>query len=504
MNFSVKTTSIEQCKSHCVVIGVYANEKSKKANSLALTIKDDAQEFEKSCRVSLATLFDHENFSGQVGQTLVVHQINEHINKAILVGLGEKDKLTAAKYRSSTASYSRVLAKNAVKNADIFLDNIEIESLNQGQQAQYCAEKLTHAYYRFTQCKSHQKKPINPKINFHLEKGVPSTSVKQALATGVAVGKGMNVARELGNLPGNICTPTYLANEAKKLARSHKTLTAKILSEKQMADLGMGSLLSVSAGSKEPAQLIIMEYKGAAKSQRPHVLVGKGITFDTGGISLKPGGGMDEMKFDMCGAASVFGTMNTIVDLAPKINVVAIVAAAENMPSSTATKPGDIVTSMSGKTIEVLNTDAEGRLVLCDALSYAERYKPQSVVDIATLTGACVVALGGHATGLFSNNEQLTQDLLKAGNDTGDRAWQMPLWDDYKKQLKSNFADLANIGGREAGSITAACFLSHFTESYPWAHLDIAGTAWLSGANKGATGRPVPLLTQYLLAKADK
>jgi leucyl aminopeptidase len=314
----------------------------------------------------------------------------------------------------------------------------------------------------------------------------------------------MNVARELGDLPGNICTPTFLANEARKLARTHKTLTAKILSEKQMADLGMGSLLSVSAGSKEPAQLIIMEYKGAAKSQRPHVLVGKGITFDTGGISLKPGGGMDEMKFDMCGAASVFGTMNAIVELEPKINVVAIVAAAENMPSSTATKPGDIVTSMSGKTIEVLNTDAEGRLVLCDALSYAERYKPQSVVDIATLTGACVIALGGHATGLFSNNQQLTEDLLAAGSTSGDRAWQMPLWDDYKKQLKSNFADLANIGGREAGSITAACFLSYFTESYPWAHLDIAGTAWLSGASKGATGRPVPLLTQYLLTQAEK
>ena len=504
MNFSVKTTSIAQCKSDCAVIGVYANEKTKKATSVSLSLSDSANAFEKDCRVSLTTLFDNENFSGQVGQTIIVHQPNERLGKVVLVGLGEKSKLTAVKYRSFTASYAGVLAKSAAKNIDIFLDNIAIEGFDTRQQAQYCAEKLTHAYYQFTHCKSGKKKSATPKVHYHLDKSTQSTAVKQALATGTAVGRGMNVARELGNLPGNICTPTFLANEARKLARTHKTLTTKILSEKQMADLGMGSLLSVSAGSKEPAQLIVMEYKGTAKSQRPHVLVGKGITFDTGGISLKPGGGMDEMKFDMCGAASVFGTMNAIVELEPTINVVAIVAAAENMPSSTATKPGDIVTSMSGKTIEVLNTDAEGRLVLCDALSYAERYKPQSVVDIATLTGACVIALGGHATGLFSNNAQLTEDLLTAGNNTGDRAWQMPLWDDYKKQLKSNFADLANIGGREAGSITAACFLSYFTESYPWAHLDIAGTAWLSGANKGATGRPVPLLTQYLLTQSEK
>jgi leucyl aminopeptidase len=504
MNFSVKTTSIAQCKSDCVVIGVYANEKTKKNASLTLSLSEGVNVFEKDCRVSLSALFDNENFSGQVGKTIVVHQPNERINKVVLVGLGKKNTLTAAKYRSCTASYANVLTKSNVKNADIFLANIAIDDFSQPQQAQYCAEKLTHAHYQFTRCKSDKKKPVSPKVHYHIDKNIQVAPIKQALAAGAAVGKGMNVARELGNLPGNICTPTFLANEARKLARTHKTLSTKILSEKQMADLGMGSLLSVSVGSKEPAQLIIMEYKGAAKSQRPHVLVGKGITFDTGGISLKPGGGMDEMKFDMCGAASVFGTMNAIVELEPKINVVAIVAAAENMPSSTATKPGDIVTSMSGKTIEVLNTDAEGRLVLCDALSYAERYKPQSVVDIATLTGACVIALGGHATGLFSNNEQLTQDLLTAGNNTGDRAWQMPLWDDYKKQLKSNFADLANIGGREAGSITAACFLSYFTESYPWAHLDIAGTAWLSGANKGATGRPVPLLTQYLLTQAEK
>jgi len=300
-------------------------------------------------------------------------------------------------------------------------------------------------------------------------------------------------------LPGNICTPTYLASEAKRLARGQAALSVKVLEEKQMKELGMGSLLSVSAGSDQPAKLIVMEYAGGGKKDAPIALVGKGITFDTGGISLKPGAGMDEMKFDMCGAASVLGTMQTLLELKLPINVVGIIAASENMPNGRATKPGDIVTSMSGQTIEILNTDAEGRLVLCDALTYTERFAPKAVIDIATLTGACVIALGSHASGLYSNRDDLAQALLKAGEEANDRAWHMPLWDDYQKQLDSNFADMANIGGREGGSITAACFLSRFAKNFPWAHLDIAGTAWKSGGSKGATGRPVSLLVQYLL-----
>jgi leucyl aminopeptidase len=272
-----------------------------------------------------------------------------------------------------------------------------------------------------------------------------------------------------------------------------------VLEEKDMKELGMGSLLSVSAGSDEPAKLIVLEYKGGSKKDAPIALVGKGITFDTGGISLKPGPAMDEMKYDMCGAASVLGTFKTLLELKPSINVVGVIAASENMPSGGATKPGDIVTSMSGQTIEILNTDAEGRLVLCDALTYTERFKPKVVIDIATLTGACVIALGNHASGLFSNNEELSAALLKAGQTANDRAWPMPLWDDYQKQLDSNFADIANIGGKEGGSITAACFLSRFTKKFAWAHLDVAGTAWVSGGAKGATGRPVPLLVQYIL-----
>ena len=309
----------------------------------------------------------------------------------------------------------------------------------------------------------------------------------------------MAVARELGNLPANFCTPTYLGEQALALGKRNKLLKTKVLSEAQMRRLGMGSLLSVGHGSDENSAFIIMEYRGAGEKTKPNVIVGKGITFDTGGISLKAGNGMDEMKFDMCGAASVMGTMATLCALKPKINVVGIIASAENMPSARATKPGDVVTSMAGLTIEVLNTDAEGRLVLCDALTYVERYQPKSVIDIATLTGACIVALGSVASGVMSNNDELAEKLYQHGLDINDPVWRLPLWDEYQKQLDSNFADIANIGGPKAGTITAGCFLSRFAKKYPWAHIDIAGTAWLQGKAKGSTGRPVPLLVEYLL-----
>ncbi len=495
MNFAAKSTPIKQLKTDCIVVGVYLNgHLSSDAEALESLLKQDSH-------LSLKTLLANNDISGKIGQTTVLHQPTTTIKKALVVGFGDSKSTTPEDFRTSINACTSALSKQSLKKVDFCIESIDVDSWTESDKASFCAESSSSAHYSFTTCKSGKKKTSTPTIHYHCSN---TRQAKQGLSTGAAVGYGMNVAKELGNLPGNICTPTYLSKEARKLSRAHKSITTKILGEKQMAELGMGSLLSVSAGSKEQAQLIIMEYKGAAKSQKPHVLVGKGITFDTGGISLKPGGAMDEMKFDMCGAASVFGTINTLAQLEAKINVVAIVAAAENMPSSTATKPGDIVTSMSGTTIEILNTDAEGRLVLCDALSYAERYKPQSVVDIATLTGACVIALGAHATGLFSNDDQLANALLDSGEQTGDRAWQLPLWDNYKKQLKSNFADLANIGGRQAGSITAACFLSHFTEKYSWAHLDIAGTAWLSGGQKGATGRPVPLLSHYLLSKAAK
>jgi leucyl aminopeptidase len=312
----------------------------------------------------------------------------------------------------------------------------------------------------------------------------------------------MAFTRDLGNLPPNICHPSYLAEEAKSLGKEHKNLKIEIHDEKKLKELGMGAFLAVSIGSEQPPRLIVMNYQGGKKSDKPFVLVGKGITFDTGGISIKPAAGMDEMKFDMCGAASVFGTLRAVLELQLPINLVCLLACAENMPSGSATRPGDIVSTMSGQTVEILNTDAEGRLVLCDTLTYAERFKPQAVIDIATLTGACVVALGGHTSGLMGNNDELIGQLLDAGKQADDRAWQLPLFDEYQEQLDSPFADIANIGGPKGGTITAGCFLSRFAKAYNWAHLDIAGTAWLSGKDKGATGRPVPLLTQYLLDRA--
>lgn len=321
----------------------------------------------------------------------------------------------------------------------------------------------------------------------------------QAMKEGLAIANGMDLTKDLGNLPPNICTPTYLAQTAKQLAKDF-ALKVEVLGRKEIEALKMGAFLAVTQGSVTPPQFIVIRHQGANSKEAPVVLVGKGITFDTGGISLKPGEGMDEMKYDMCGAASVLGTMRAIAELKLKRNVIGVIPTCENMPSGHATRPGDIVTSMSGQTIEILNTDAEGRLILCDALTYVERFKPAAVIDIATLTGACVIALGAVHSGLFSRDDDLAENLLSAGRQAQDTAWRMPLDAAYQEQLKSNFADMANIGGRPAGSVTAACFLARYTEAYPWAHLDIAGTAWKSGAAKGATGRPVPLLVNYLLA----
>ena len=324
--------------------------------------------------------------------------------------------------------------------------------------------------------------------------------VQQGLLRGQAIAAGVNLARECANRPGNHCTPTYLAEQARKLGKEYG-LKVEVLDRKACEKLGMGSFLAVAQGSDEPLRFIVARYDGAAKSQAPVVLVGKGITFDTGGISLKPGADMDEMKFDMGGAASVLGTLRAVAELKPKLNLVCIIPSCDNMPSGSAVKPGDVVTSMSGQTIEILNTDAEGRLILCDALTYAERFKPAVVVDVATLTGACVVALGHHHSGMFTADDKIAEQLLAAGNKGLDPCWRMPLDEEYDAGLKSNFADVANIGGRPGGAITAAMFLRRFTGKYPWAHLDIAGTAWKSGAAKGATGRPVPLLTHFVLAQ---
>lgn len=361
------------------------------------------------------------------------------------------------------------------------------------------ASDLTYVY--------RQTKPSAPKAARLSKVTLASTeqdaaAVKDGIQQGQGVAAGVALARECANLPGNHCTPTYLGQEAKRLAKEFKNLQAEVLERAAIAKLGMGSFLSVTAGTAQPPKFIILRYNGAPKAQAPIVLVGKGITFDSGGISLKPGAGMDEMKYDMGGAASVLGTFRAVAELKPKVNLIGLIPTCENMPSGTATKPGDVVTSMSGQTIEILNTDAEGRLILCDALTYAERLKPAVVVDIATLTGACVIALGNQHSGLFSKDDALADALLDAGKQAGDTAWRMPIDDEYGEALKSNFADLANVGGREGGAITAAVFLGKFAKAYRWAHLDIAGTAWKSGAAKSGTGRPVSLLTQFVLNQA--
>jgi leucyl aminopeptidase len=486
--FSAKKIDLNTLKADCLVVVAYSAGK----------LSDTAKQFEKISGLAINDLYKQGEFTGKIGQQVTFYQPTKNINKVIVLGFGDKDNITAAEFRKAVKSLGKTLAISTLKQTTLCIDEVTVKAWSSDAKARACAESISHGRYQYSATKS----SVKPKTNVSIIYGTAHVKdANKGLIVGHAIGNGMNVARELGNLPGNICTPSYLANQAKKLARTHKNLSVNILSEKQMEALGMGSLLSVSVGSHEPAQLIVMEYTGAAKSEKPHALVGKGITFDTGGISLKPGAGMDEMKYDMCGAASVFGTITTLLELQANVNVVAVVAAAENMPGSKATKPGDIVTSMSGQTIEVLNTDAEGRLVLCDALTYVERFKPQSVIDIATLTGAIVIALGEHATGLFSNSDEFAAELVAAGIESGDRAWHMPLWDEYQGQLDSNFADIANIGGRPAGSITAACFLSRFTKKYTWAHLDIAGVAWLSGGQKGATGRPVALLSEYLLSK---
>ncbi|MBX2807658.1 MAG: leucyl aminopeptidase [Cellvibrionaceae bacterium] len=488
MKFSAKSIDITAIQSDCIVATAYTQK----------TLGDNAKKLDKHYPLALLDFYQRGEFEGKNGECLILYRQQ---TKIIILGLGDATSLTPSGVRKALGKLADSLKNRPHKTVSLLFSDIRIEGWHSEQLASCCAQILVHSHYQFTHCKSTPAKK-HPATRFIFDSAT-SRAHNKALARGQAIGEGMNIARDLGNLPGNICTPTYLANEAKKLARKHQQLRTEVLSEKQMQALGMDSLLSVSAGSQQPAQLIVMHYQGAAKTTRPHVLVGKGITFDTGGISLKPGAGMDEMKFDMCGAASVFGALHALLALKPKINVIGIVAAAENMPGSKATKPGDIVTAMNGTTIEVLNTDAEGRLVLCDALSYAERFKPASLIDIATLTGACVIALGSHATGLYSNDDALANTLQAAGDASGDRAWQMPLWEEYQQQLDSNFADLANIGGREAGSVTAACFLSRFTEKQRWAHLDIAGSAWLSGKNKGATGRPVPLLMEYLLNDPD-
>jgi leucyl aminopeptidase len=458
---------------------------------------------DRACGLRLSKLIAAEHFSGAAGRTLLAHALpGLAAARVVLMGVGKAGALDAGGWRKSVSAALALSRSTGTVDAVLLIDGVQVKNREEAWLVRQAGTLAVTGSYRYVRTLS-KPEPAARLVRLAVARsGKPSRTLAAVLAEGGAIGRGMNLARELGNTPPNICTPRHLAEQARALARRYPKLRCRVLDEKQMLALGMHSLLSVTAGAQEPARLIVLEYRGAAREEQPFALVGKGVTFDSGGISLKPGPGMDEMKFDMCGAASVLGTMQALAETGPKLNVVAVIAACENMPSGSATRPGDVVKSMAGITIEILNTDAEGRLILCDAITYVKRFKPRTIVDIATLTGACVVALGKHATGLFSNDDALAAELLAAGQDAHDRAWQMPLWDDYQEHLKSNFADVANIGGPNGGSVIAACFLSRFATGEKWAHLDIAGTAWDQGPAKGATGRPVGLLVRYLLAQA--
>ena len=496
MEFSIKNGNPGKQRSACVVVGVFETS----------VLTEAAKILDKNSNGYISGILNNGDMEGKAGSTLLLHKVpNTICKRVLLVGLGKKSKLCDRKYRNVVLATFNALHETGASDAVFFLIEDPVKNRDLAWKISHTVIMALESAYRPDQLKSKREgdKQHLRKITLSMRNRVDSDIGEKALQWGLATAHGMNLTKDLGNLPPNVCTPSYLAELAMKMAKTYK-LKATVLEQKDMERLGMGSLLSVAQGSSQPAKLITLEYWGLKKNEKPFVLVGKGVTFDTGGISLKPAAEMDEMKYDMCGAASVLGTLTAIVQMRLPINVIGIIPATENMPSGNATKPGDIVTSMSGQTIEILNTDAEGRLILCDALTYAERYKPEVVIDIATLTGACVIALGHVASGLLSNDEELAMELLNASEQAADRAWHLPLWDDYQEQLKSNFADMANIGGRAAGTITATCFLSRFTKKYRWAHIDIAGTAWESGKKKGATGRPVPLLTQFLTTRAAK
>lgn len=493
MEFSIKSTAPEKLRTDCLLVGIYEGRK----------LTDLAKSLDTLSEKAISTALKSGDMEGKAGSTLLLRQLaGVSVPRILLVGLGKAEELTLKQLKSSVRAAVKVLPAGVESIAADFA-SLSIKKSSVQQIAAALAEVVLDATYKVNAVKQKSVEPHALKQVILLVDKADQAAAELGASQGRSLGQGVALAKDLGNLPPNICTPTYLGKQAEKLAKDYG-FKVEVLDRAAIEKLNMGSFLGVTQGSDEPPRFIVLQHLHGKKTQKPVVLVGKGITFDTGGISLKPGADMDEMKYDMCGAASVLGVFKALGELKLPLNVVGLIPTCENMPSGRATKPGDVLTSMSGQTIEVLNTDAEGRLILCDALTYAERFEPAAVIDIATLTGACVIALGHHVSGLFANNDSLAKALLDAGEKAGDRAWQMPMLDEYQGQLDSNFADIANIGGRAAGSITAACFLSRFAKKYDWAHLDIAGTAWKSGKEKGGTGRPVPLLVTYLMQQAAK
>jgi leucyl aminopeptidase len=494
MEFSIKSGSPEKQRAGCVVVGVFEGRKLS-ASCLAI---------DAAARNGVSDVLRKGDLEGGLGKTLLLHNLaGVPADRVLLVGLGREREFGEAQYRAAMTAAAKALKGTGATDVTICLTDVPVKRRDTDWKVEHAVLAMMESAYRFDRLKSkppETKKGLR-KVVLHVARRNEIAPGEKAAARAQAIAEGIAFAKDLGNLPGNICTPTYLAEQAVDMGKRNG-VKVDVLDQKEIEKLGMGSFLAVARGSRQPPKLIVMEYHGGKRDAAPVALVGKGITFDTGGISLKPGAEMDEMKFDMCGAASVLGTMKAIALMKLPMNVIAVIPATENMPGGNAIKPGDIVTTMSGQTVEILNTDAEGRLILCDALTYVEKFKPAAVVDVATLTGAMVIALGHVATGLFANSDALARELIAAGETAWDRAWHMPLWDDYQDALKSNFADIPNIGSRAGGSITAACFLSRFAKAYPWAHLDIAGTAWKSGAEKGATGRPVAMLSHFLVKRA--
>lgn len=494
MEYSIETLTLDKLHSACLILGVYENQ----------PLSDSAGKVDNLTNGLINTLVKRGDFQGKNSETLLLSYIPDcSIERILLVGMGAKNSVTRKLFRKALNAAGKTIRDSKLTSISSLLHNIAVDETDLTWKIRQTLEALNDVMYQYSRTKNCDETKVQLQSVKIITDANDQDQVEQGLQQGLAIARAMNTTKLLADLPGNICTPTYLAQQATDLAGQYPQLSCEILEESDMASLGMGAFLAVSRGSRQPAKLITLNYRGGSTDIKPIVLIGKGLTFDAGGISLKAGAGMDEMKYDMCGGASVLGALQAAAELNLPLNIVGLVPSSENLPDGDANKPGDILTSMSGITIEVLNTDAEGRLILCDTLTYAKKFDPEVVIDMATLTGACITSLGRIPSGLLGNDDSLCDDLQEAGETACDSIWRMPLWDEYQDLLKSNFADLANIGGPEAGTITAACFLSRFAKDFRWAHLDIAGTAWRTGQNKGATGRPIPLLIQYLINRAN-
>lgn len=490
MKFTLNPSSPVEMKTQCLVVGVFEDA----------PLADTALAIDQASEGLISRWIASGDIDPDRNCTTLLHKLpGVQAERVLVVGCGMPDKFDRARYQMTCLSAGAFLREHTVTEAHVCLHEMPVESLDQGWRLRQAVTSMHRANYRYTATKPRKPETPNAIEALSFQGG---DALQPWLDQAVGIATGVATCQELGNLPPNICNPAYLAQQSRAIAQKYPNCSIEVLERADMAELGMDALLGVAQGSENDPKLVVLQYRGAGKSEKPHVLVGKGVTFDSGGISLKPREGMEQMKYDMGGAAAVIGAFEACAALQLDINLVTVVAAVENMPDGKAYRPGDVLTSMSGKTIEILNTDAEGRLALCDALTYSERFEPASVIDVATLTGACVVALGHHASAVMSKHDDLADEILAAGDDAVDRAWRLPLWEDYQSQLKSPFADMKNVGGMPAGAITAGCFLSKFTKGQRWAHLDIAGSAWKWGADEGSTGRPVALLTQYLIDRA--